>query len=140
MIRRPPRSTRTDTLFPYTTLFRSVLERIEALRGQVIPDGVQVEVTRDYGLTASDKATLLIKMLFFATSAVVLLVLFALGRREALVIGTAVLLTLSLTLFASWAMVFPLNRVSLFSLIFSTVILVDDAIVVVENRSEEHTS
>src|SRR5690606_30557006 len=91
----------------------TVLERIEALRGQVIPDGVQVEVTRDYGLTASDKATTLIKKLFFATSAVVLLVLFALGRREALVIGTAVVLTLSLTLFASWAMGFTLNRVSL---------------------------
>ncbi|NLA68398.1 MAG: efflux RND transporter permease subunit [Gammaproteobacteria bacterium] len=111
----------------------SVLERVEALRGQVIPEGVQVEVTRDYGLTASDKAKTLIKKLFFATSAVVLLVLFALGRREALVIGTAVVLTLSLTLFASWAMGFTLNRVSLFALIFSIGILVDDAIVVVEN-------
>jgi multidrug efflux pump subunit AcrB len=111
----------------------SVLERIEALRGQVIPEGVNVEVTRDYGLTASDKAQTLIKKLFFATSAVVLLVLFALGRREALVIGTAVVLTLSLTLFASWAMGFTLNRVSLFALIFSIGILVDDAIVVVEN-------
>src|SRR3546814_9487572 len=87
----------------------------------------------DLGLTASDKATTLIKKLFFATSAVVLLVLFALGRREALVIGTAVVLTLSLTLFASWAMGFTLNRVSLFALIFSIGILVDDAIVVVEN-------
>src|SRR3546814_6133026 len=84
-------------------------------------------------LTASDKATTLIKKLFFATSAVVLLVLFALGRREALVIGTAVVLTLSLTLFASWAMGFTLNRVSLFALIFSIGILVDDAIVVVDN-------
>src|SRR3546814_6737693 len=84
-------------------------------------------------LTASDKATTLIKKLFFATSAVVLLVLFALGRREALVIGTAVVLTLSLTLFASWAMGFTLNRVSLFALIFSIGILVDDALVVVEN-------
>src|SRR5690606_5310012 len=111
----------------------TVLERIEALRGQVIPDGVQVEVTRDYGVTASDKAKTLIKKLFFATSAVVLLVLFALGRREALVIGTAVVLTLSLTLFASWAMGFTLNRVSLFALIFSIGILVDEAIVVVEN-------
>ncbi|QDW66805.1 efflux RND transporter permease subunit [Luteimonas granuli] len=111
----------------------SVLERVDALRGQVIPEGIQVEVTRDYGLTASDKAKTLIKKLFFATSAVVLLVLFALGRREALVIGTAVVLTLSLTLFASWAMGFTLNRVSLFALIFSIGILVDDAIVVVEN-------
>src|SRR5690606_15303831 len=64
---------------------------------------------------------------------VVLLVLFALGRREAIVIGSAVILTLSVTLFASWAMGFTLNRVSLFALIFSIGILVDDAIVVVEN-------
>src|SRR3546814_16009581 len=84
-------------------------------------------------LTASDKATTLIKKLFFATSAVVLLVLFALGRREALVIGTAVVLPLSLTLFASWALGFTLNRVSLFALIFSIGILVDDAIVVVRS-------
>ena len=112
---------------------RSVRERVEALRGQVIPDGVQVTVTRDYGQTAADKAQTLIKKLVFATSSVVLLVLFALGRREAIVIGSAVVLTLAVTLFASWAMGFTLNRVSLFALIFSIGILVDDAIVVVEN-------
>ncbi|TYT26404.1 efflux RND transporter permease subunit [Luteimonas viscosa] len=111
----------------------AVLRRIEALRGQLIPDGVQVEVTRDYGMTASDKARTLIKKLGFATASVVLLVLFALGRREAVVIGSAVVLTLSATLFASMAMGFTLNRVSLFALIFSIGILVDDAIVVVEN-------
>ncbi|MPS36742.1 MAG: efflux RND transporter permease subunit, partial [Stenotrophomonas sp.] len=111
----------------------AVLERIEALRGQVIPEGVEVAVTRDYGATASDKAQTLIKKLVFATGSVVLLVLFALGRREALVIGSAVVLTLAVTLFASWAMGFTLNRVSLFALIFSIGILVDDAIVVVEN-------
>lgn len=111
----------------------AVLERVEALRGQVIPEGVQVVVTRDYGRSASDKAQTLIKKLFFATSLVVLLVLFALGRREAIVIGSAVVLTLAATLFASWAMGFTLNRVSLFALIFSIGILVDDAIVVVEN-------
>ena len=112
---------------------RSVRERIEALRGQVIPEGVEITVTRDYGLTASDKARTLITKLVFATGSVVLLVLFALGRREALVIGTAVVLTLATTLFASWAMGFTLNRVSLFALIFAIGILVDDAIVVVEN-------
>ncbi len=111
----------------------AVLERVQALRGQVIPEGVQVTVTRDYGRSASDKAQTLIKKLFFATSLVVLLVLFALGRREAIVIGSAVVLTLAVTLFASWAMGFTLNRVSLFALIFSIGILVDDAIVVVEN-------
>ncbi len=112
---------------------RAVLRRVEELRGQLIPEGIRVETTRDYGLTASDKAWTLIKKLAFATLSVVLLVLFALGRREAVVIGTAVVLTLSLTLFASWAMGFTLNRVSLFALIFSIGILVDDAIVVVEN-------
>ncbi|HRO27993.1 MAG TPA: efflux RND transporter permease subunit, partial [Luteimonas sp.] len=111
---------------------RTALERVEALRGQVIPEGVEVTVTRDYGLTASDKAHTLIKKLFFATASVVLLVLFALGRREAIVIGSAVVLTLATTLFASWAMGFTLNRVSLFALIFAIGILVDDAIVVVE--------
>ncbi|KAF1695272.1 efflux RND transporter permease subunit [Pseudoxanthomonas koreensis] len=111
----------------------AVQERVQALRGQVIPEGVQVTVTRDYGQSASDKAWTLIKKLFFATSLVVLLVLFALGRREAIVIGSAVVLTLAVTLFASWAMGFTLNRVSLFALIFSIGILVDDAIVVVEN-------
>ena len=111
----------------------AVLEQLQALRGQVIPEGVQVTVTRDYGRSASDKAQTLIKKLFFATSLVVLLVLFALGRREAIVIGSAVVLTLAVTLFASWAMGFTLNRVSLFALIFSIGILVDDAIVVVEN-------
>ncbi len=112
---------------------RAVLQRIDALRGQVVPEGVCVEVTRDYGLTASDKAQTLIKKLVFATGSVVLLVLFALGRREAVVIGSAVILTLAVTLFASLAMGFTLNRVSLFALIFSIGILVDDAIVVVEN-------
>jgi multidrug efflux pump subunit AcrB len=112
---------------------RAVLDRVEALRGQAIPEGVEVAVTRDYGATASDKAQTLIKKLVFATGSVVLLVLFALGRREALVIGSAVVLTLAVTLFASWAMGFTLNRVSLFALIFSIGILVDDAIVVVEN-------
>src|SRR5690554_2207740 len=112
---------------------RSALDRIESLRGQVIPEGVEVTVTRDYGLTASDKARTLITKLVFATGSVVLLVLLALGRREAVVIGSAVVLTLATTLFASWAMGFTLNRVSLFALIFAIGILVDDAIVVVEN-------
>ncbi|MEZ5443564.1 MAG: efflux RND transporter permease subunit [Lysobacterales bacterium] len=114
-------------------LTQAALQRIEALRGEVIPAGVEVVVSRDYGLTASDKAQTLIKKLIFATLSVVLLVLFALGRREAIVIGSAVILTLAVTLFASKVMGFTLNRVSLFALIFSIGILVDDAIVVVEN-------
>jgi multidrug efflux pump subunit AcrB len=108
-------------------------ERLVQLEGELIPAGIHAEVTRDYGLTATDKANTLIKKLIFATLSVVLLVLVTLGWREALVVGLAVVLTLALTLFASRAMGFTLNRVSLFALIFSIGILVDDAIVVVEN-------
>jgi multidrug efflux pump subunit AcrB len=110
-----------------------VISRVAALRGTVIPDGVEVTVTRNYGETATDKAQKLIGKLIFATAFVVLLVFFALGKREALIVGIAVSLTLAATLFASWAWGFTLNRVSLFALIFSIGILVDDAIVVVEN-------
>ncbi len=110
-----------------------LLQRVEELKGSVIPDDVQVTTTRNYGETANDKAMKLIKKLIFATAAVVALVWFALGRREAAIVGIAVLLTLAVTLFASWAYGFTLNRVSLFALIFSIGILVDDAIVVVEN-------
>ncbi|MBI4743114.1 MAG: efflux RND transporter permease subunit [Betaproteobacteria bacterium] len=111
----------------------SVIARIESLKGAVIPEGVEVAVTRNYGETATDKAQKLIGKLIFATAFVVLLVFFALGKREALIVGIAVTLTLAATLFASWAWGFTLNRVSLFALIFSIGILVDDAIVVVEN-------
>ncbi len=110
-----------------------VIARVAALRGIAIPDGVNVTVTRNYGETANDKAQTLIKKLIFATSAVVLLVLLTLGWRGAFVVGAAVVVTLLITLFASWAWGFTLNRVSLFALIFSIGILVDDAIVVVEN-------
>ena len=110
-----------------------VIGRVESLKGTVIPEGVEVSVTRNYGETATDKAQKLIGKLAFATGFVVLLVFFALGKREALIVGVAVSLTLAATLFASWAWGFTLNRVSLFALIFSIGILVDDAIVVVEN-------
>ena len=110
-----------------------VMRRVGELRGTVIPDDVRVTVTRDYGVTANEKAQQLIKKLIFATLSVVALVFATLGRREALIVGIAVMLTLATTLFASWAWGFTLNRVSLFALIFSIGILVDDAIVVVEN-------
>ena len=116
----------------------AVIARAEALKGTVIPDGVEFTVTRNYGATATEKAEQLIGKLIFATAFVVLLVLFALGRREALIVGLAVILTLAATLFASWAWGFTLNRVSLFALIFSIGILVDDAIVVVENIHRHH--
>ncbi len=110
-----------------------VIERIGQLDGTFIPDGVEVSVTRNYGATADAKAQKLIQKLTFATLSVVALVLLAIGWRESIIVGAAVIVTLALTLFASWAWGFTLNRVSLFALIFSIGILVDDAIVVVEN-------
>ncbi|MBN1379366.1 MAG: efflux RND transporter permease subunit [Gammaproteobacteria bacterium] len=111
----------------------AVIERFQQLRGIFVPDGVEATVTRNYGATAEDKAQTLIKKLIFATASVIILVILALGWREAVVVGAAVVITLTITLFASWAWGFTLNRVSLFALIFSIGILVDDAIVVVEN-------
>jgi len=111
----------------------AVIQRFDQLRGTFFPDGVHATVTRNYGATASDKALTLIEKLIFATTSVVLLVLITLGWRDAVVVGAAVFITLTVTLFASWAWGFTLNRVSLFALIFSIGILVDDAIVVVEN-------
>ncbi len=118
----------------------AVMRRVEQLRNTVIPQAVQVAETRNYGATANDKAQKLIQKLLFATASVVALVFLTLGRREAAIVGTAVILTLMVTLFASWAWGFTLNRVSLFALIFSIGILVDDAIVVVENihRHQQH--
>ena len=110
-----------------------VVERIGQLRGIVIPDGVEVTITRNYGETANEKAMTLMQKLAFATAVVVLLIAFTLGMREAVIVGVAVVVTLAMTLFASWAWGFTLNRVSLFALIFSIGILVDDAIEVVEN-------
>jgi multidrug efflux pump subunit AcrB len=112
---------------------RAADARIQALRNQAIPQGIEATVTRNYGETAAEKANKLIQKLAFATGSVILLVALALGRREAVIVGAAVILTLTVTLFASWAWGFTLNRVSLFALIFSIGILVDDAIVVVEN-------
>ncbi len=112
---------------------RAIEQRLQQVQGELIPAGVHATVTRDYGRTATDKAQKLIQKLMFATASVVLLVLFALGWREAIVVGSAVILTLAVTLFASHALGFTLNRVSLFALIFSIGILVDDAVVVVEN-------
>ncbi|MBS3744967.1 MAG: efflux RND transporter permease subunit, partial [Wenzhouxiangellaceae bacterium] len=108
-------------------------ERLALLRGRVIPDDIEILVTRNYGETAADKARSLITDLVMATLSVVLLVLAAMGWRQAAIVGLSVLVTLLLTLVFSWAWGFTLNRVSLFALIFAIGILVDDAIVIVEN-------
>ncbi|MCT8871675.1 efflux RND transporter permease subunit [Shewanella xiamenensis] len=111
----------------------ATLARIAKVKNVLIPSNVEVTVSRNYGETAADKSNTLILKLIFATSAVVVLVFLTMGARESLVVGVAIIITLAITLFASWAWGFTLNRVSLFALIFSIGILVDDAIVVVEN-------
>ncbi len=110
-----------------------VINRFDQLQGTFIPEGVKVTITRNYGETADHKASKLITKLIFATAVVIVLVAIAIGLREAFIVGVAIGITLLITLFASWAWGFTLNRVSLFALIFSIGILVDDAIVVVEN-------
>jgi multidrug efflux pump subunit AcrB len=122
---------------------QSVISAIDQLKQSRIPDDVHIEITRDYGQTANDKANKLITKLIFATVSVIILILITMGWRQALVVGLAVSITLAITLFASWAYGFTLNRVSLFALIFSIGILVDDAVVVVENihrRSKNNTN
>ncbi|MCP4185434.1 MAG: efflux RND transporter permease subunit [Hyphomicrobiales bacterium] len=110
-----------------------VIERFEVLKNVVIPGSVEMTITRNYGATADAKAKKLITKLLFATGSVVILVIFTMGIRPAIVVGVAVIATLAVTLLASLAYGFTINRVSLFALIFSIGILVDDAIVVVEN-------
>ena len=116
-----------------TDVSQAVLAKIDALRGYVLPTDVQVTVTRNYGQTAKHKSDELLKHLFLATLSVTLLVALALGWRESGVVLLAIPVTLSLTLFIFYAYGYTLNRVTLFALIFSIGILVDDAIVVVEN-------
>jgi multidrug efflux pump subunit AcrB len=116
-----------------TVVTRAVLARAEAARGRLLPRDVRLDVTRDYGETADEKARELMLHLVLATISVTLLILAFLGWREAAVVLVAVPVTLSITLFAYYALGYTLNRVTLFALIFSIGILVDDAIVVVEN-------
>ena len=108
-------------------------ERLEQLRGTALPDDIDVQVTRNYGATASEKADELLFHLALATVSIVALIVFAIGWREGVVVAIVIPTTILLTLFASWIMGYTINRVSLFALIFSIGILVDDAIVVIEN-------
>ncbi|MDE3116213.1 MAG: efflux RND transporter permease subunit, partial [Pseudomonadota bacterium] len=111
----------------------SLIKRMQTLKGTLIPNDVQIAVTRDYGKTANDKANELLFHLGLATISIVLLIGFAIGWREAGVTLIVIPTTILLTLFAANLMGYTINRVSLFALIFSIGILVDDAIVVVEN-------
>ncbi|MCV2866543.1 efflux RND transporter permease subunit [Albidovulum sediminicola] len=110
-----------------------ILHRVHTLEGSLIPEDVAIEITRDYGESANEKANELLYHLGLATVSIIALVWVAIGRREAFVVAIVIPVTILLTLFASWIMGYTLNRVSLFALIFSIGILVDDAIVVIEN-------
>jgi multidrug efflux pump subunit AcrB len=112
---------------------RAILQKVEEMKGTMIPPDIHVTVTRDYGQTANEKANELLKHLLYATLSVVFFLGLALGIREAAVVSLAIPLTLALTLFVSWLIGYTINRVTLFALIFSIGILVDDAIVIVEN-------
>jgi len=116
-----------------TQLTRLVEQKIETLRGVVIPADVKVEVTRNYGETAADKSNELLFHMLLAVISVVILIGLALGWRESGVVAIAIPVTLALTLAVFQLFGYTLNRVTLFALIFSIGILVDDAIVVVEN-------
>ena len=111
----------------------AIVDRVQRLEGKLIPDGIDVAVTRNYGETANEKANELLFHLGLATLSIVALIGFAIGWREAGVTAVVIPTTILLTMFASNLMGYTINRVSLFALIFSIGILVDDAIVMIEN-------
>jgi len=110
-----------------------VIGKVEAVRGRTIPDGVALTVTRNYGETAAEKSNELLLHMMIAIVSVAVLIWFTLGLRESGIVATAIPVTLALTLAVFYLTGYTLNRVTLFALIFSIGILVDDAIVVVEN-------
>lgn len=116
-----------------TALNKKLIEKVELLKGKLIPQDINVTITRDYGENAKEKSNELIEHLLLATVSVVILIAIMLGFKESLVVGIAVPVTLSFTLLIYYLGGYTLNRVTLFALIFSIGILVDDAIVVVEN-------
>ncbi len=115
------------------SVYNNILERLDQLKGEIIPDNVNVYISRNYGETANDKVNELIFKLFIATGVVVLLVWYALGWRPALVVLIVIPIVILFTVFSALVLGLTIDRVSLFALIFSIGILVDDAIVVIEN-------
>ncbi|MCX6544570.1 MAG: efflux RND transporter permease subunit [Acidobacteria bacterium] len=114
-------------------LTRRIAQKVDTLRGVVLPADLNVTVTRNYGDTASHKSNELLWHMLIAVLSVGLLIWITLGRREAAVVLVAIPVTLALTLSVFYIYGYTLNRITLFALIFSIGILVDDAIVVVEN-------
>ncbi len=117
----------------------AILKRLNLVRGRIVPAEVSLTLTRNYGATANEKVNELLFHLGLATLSIVLLITLAIGWREGIVVLVVIPTTILLTLLASWLMGYTINRVSLFALIFSIGILVDDAIVVVEN-TDRHWS
>ena len=115
------------------TVAERILDRIEDARGKVIPDNLNITITRHYGETAREKSNELLYHMMIAIVSVSLLIWFTLGRRESGVVALAIPVTLALTLTVFYLYGYTLNRITLFALIFSIGILVDDAIVIVEN-------
>jgi multidrug efflux pump subunit AcrB len=116
-----------------TLIAEHVLEKVDSLKGTLLPSDVAVTVTRNYGETASEKSGELLSHMAIAVLAVTFLIALTLGRRESLVVAVAIPVTLALMLLVFYLYGYTLNRITLFALIFSIGILVDDAIVVVEN-------
>jgi len=116
-----------------THIAQRAIKKIDALKGYIIPRDIELTTTRNYGETAKEKSDELLKHMFLAALSVTILIAIALGWREAIVVGVAVPVTLALTILVNYLYGYTLNRVTLFALIFSIGILVDDAIVVVEN-------
>ncbi|MCP4407404.1 MAG: efflux RND transporter permease subunit [Gammaproteobacteria bacterium] len=115
------------------TVANAILDRLEVLKGRLIPDKVQVTVTRNYGKTANDKVNELLQALLIAAFAVSILCWITIGARPAIVVITVIPVVILITIWLSWMLGYTINRVSLFALIFAIGILVDDATVVVEN-------
>ncbi len=115
------------------TVAGEVIAKLESLKGRLIPDNIHTTITRDYGKTANDKVNELLLALVYAAVAVSLLCWITIGARPAIVVITVIPVVILITIWASWALGNTINRVSMFALIFSIGILVDDATVVVEN-------
>jgi len=115
------------------TVAEGVIAKLETLKGRLIPDNIHTTITRDYGKTANDKVNELLKALVYAAIAVSILCWITIGARPAVVVITVIPVVILITIWSSWALGNSINRVSMFALIFSIGILVDDATVVVEN-------
>ncbi|MDH5446569.1 MAG: efflux RND transporter permease subunit [Gammaproteobacteria bacterium] len=115
------------------TVANEVLKKLDSLKGSLIPNNVEVEITRNYGQTANDKVNELLTALFEAAIAVSLLCMIGLGLRAASVVITIIPIVILITVWSAWILDYTIDRVSLFALVFAIGILVDDATVVVEN-------